>query len=295
MQQCYFFRGYNSIQLTKYKQISHQLKNIYPHYSLHVKFLLYKFDDWKTRHFFVNVSKFRRQYPKTYLLYSQVFTKSNLCSINKSYRLYLDFFVNDNHDSNLTISYNLNSDISFAIREIMITALFCHPSCLSCSGPNISDCTSCIKNAALPNCACNPGFYFISCGQSTDNLCIDFCISCHSSCKTCSGGSANNCIICIEGFSLNADGTCTSTCASNFYFDNSECKPCVTPCITCISTTYCLACDSTNYLLLDTRVCVESCPSNYIEIISASALRECLPCESSCKTCAEYSAAYCLS
>ena len=70
---------------------------------------------------------------------------------------------------------------------------------------------------------------------------------CHSSCATCSGPNANQCMSCINGVLTGNIGTCTYTCSSN--------------CLDCAlgSTTLCATCNQAainKYLLPSTQVCV---------------------------------------
>ena len=107
----------------------------------------------------------------------------------------------------------------------------CSYTCLSCSGPNNNDCTSCAYNQTIVDgcCECVHGFYQIGTGR---------CIACDSSCSTCmlpgffSCTSCDNfllvsvCIdICPIGY-FNISSVCyasyNSSAAVNFDFSNIE-------------------------------------------------------------------------
>lgn len=70
---------------------------------------------------------------------------------------------------------------------------------------------------------------------------------------------------------------CTK-CLDTYYLDGSECKPCVTPCINCLTATECLSCGykPTDRILPPTCACKEGLSDTG---------SECVVCTSPCKTC----------
>jgi len=132
------------------------------------------------------------------------------------------------------------------------------------------------------------------------------CSPCSSSCQTCTGGTSNDCIVCASGrFTLNgscvgvnSEGVCEGT---NLLADNVKrrCDSCPAKCTTCgiqgfnvgslpsdVQCTGCLP----GFVVSDGK-CVESCPS--ATFLSPQDNLNCLPCDSSCGTCAGTSA-FCL-
>ena len=90
----------------------------------------------------------------------------------------------------------------------------CDPSCLTCTGPSESQCSSCADGYSLVNyssqtycemcssnckkCSsnfvcqiCNEGFYVTDYGV---------CFECHETCKECTSSYENNCTQCYDGF-----------------------------------------------------------------------------------------------
>ena len=139
----------------------------------------------------------------------------------------------------------------------------CDKSCLTCAG-NATLCASCTSEYRhyLGRCIakCVDGQYLAEDGQ---------CKPCHPSCHKCHAGSASSCTECgtkdvQQELFLHA-GECKASCPSGFYGDkdNRECKPCISPCSSCASSSVsdCLSC-SQGHFRLGTPVgtCVESCP-----------------------------------
>ena len=134
----------------------------------------------------------------------------------------------------------------------------CHPDCLTCYGPNSDNCKSCRPGASLKtttcitceqscrtcstsnplNCsACFPGMYLYSTNGIT--TCVECntpnrvvsgnnCLSCSSSCLTCSL-STNNCTSCPADHYLNPFNNCvTCTFMSEFFIaSQSKCSWCL--------------------------------------------------------------------
>ncbi len=103
------------------------------------------------------------------------------------------------------------------------------------------------------------------------------CIPCDSSCKTCTGPSARQCVTCpsgvgvrvdgscgfcdmlVDGFLLN--GTCSLTCPDGMWADGDTvaCLPCSSNCSLCSGgSRLCTACNPGSYLSLST--CYTTCP-----------------------------------
>ena len=117
-------------------------------------------------------------------------------------------------------------------------------SCLTCSGGEAENCTSCSNSTFLyPNpigiCAatCLDGYW----ADITDSICQP----CYNNtlntsicaCKTCNGPESNHCLSCFNGSFLQPDneGHCLNTCPSSYWRDASLNK-CITCNVTCQST-----------------------------------------------------------
>jgi hypothetical protein len=100
-------------------------------------------------------------------------------------------------------------------------------------------CTFCdansVYNSTLQNCICKNGWF----GNYAH------CTKCDSSCATCSGASANNCLSCPSGTTLTS-GSCLTSCNPNGqYIDaNNICQNCMSNCVLCSSGSSCNTCAS---------------------------------------------------
>lgn len=109
----------------------------------------------------------------------------------------------------------------------------CNETCLTCSGPTNSDCSSCQVGEVLINGECLP---------------------CDSSCDSCSGVAANQCVTCPSSKVLNSNNECVdpppvchescSTCSGT---SSEECTSCLSPLVLvnykCIDPNTCLSFD----------------------------------------------------
>ncbi|OMJ79471.1 hypothetical protein SteCoe_20479 [Stentor coeruleus] len=197
--------------------------------------------------------------------------------------------------------------------------LLCSASCKTCSTSDLT-CTSCkgVFDLIANQCVCP--IYCASCDiNGVCTKCNDgwiminsVCTKCLAPCKTCDI-STNNCKSCLGAhyYSIvNNVGTCTcpksciicdqyswlcTKCASEFYYKDGNCYPCIFPCKTCTSDTICSSCINTLELDITTGKC--NCPSNCAKCDTISLVCTlckdgffmnsgvCYPCEASCKTC----------
>lgn len=113
--------------------------------------------------------------------------------------------------------------------------LQCHPSCGSCNGPFIDNCTTCAPGLLLQESgecqsACRDNFYETQSGS---------CAQCHPSCgKTCSGPTASECTSCInpgddrdvpeQERTFLQNGRCVEACSTGEYINQytGDCRPC---------------------------------------------------------------------
>ena len=253
---------------SKYTEIDHTISGIPPHYSLNVQFNFYKLGAWDREAFYVQANSKTGASNTYYTFYGagQGQNKDKLCNIKTSFSFPVEFQITDINADNVDFSFKIAGNDNFGIREFVVTASLCYPSCLRCNGPNQTQCLSCIQNAAPPSCLCSPGFYLTSCGQSAANPCADTCTACHPSCKTCKGGSSTDCLTCNANFTLQSDGSCLSGCPTGKYMSGTQCLLCTGSCLSCTSATSCQSCGTTGgkpYLLNNSQ-CVASCLDGYI-------------------------------
>jgi hypothetical protein len=93
----------------------------------------------------------------------------------------------------------------------------CSPLCQDgCTGPEASDCMSCVKNAhrnPYGVCACNKNYYGDTCEFFYIGKVFDK--SCHPRCRGCIGQDLKDCIECIENAHKDIYGYCM--CDEGFY------------------------------------------------------------------------------
>ncbi|KAL4512373.1 hypothetical protein ABPG72_005375 [Tetrahymena utriculariae] len=156
----------------------------------------------------------------------------------------------------------------------------CDPSCLTCT--QSGKCEACpagkyIFNDAL--CQICPTGYF---GDDTSKSCK----KCDKTCLTCDGLNSNNCLSCPPNIQLQADKTCPQSCSDKQVFLQNACQNCHVSCQICsdINQFSCLTCADSYSVLTNNdgkKICV-ICSSLEQYIQQGS---DCLPCDSSCKTC----------
>ena len=143
----------------------------------------------------------------------------------------------------------------------------CDPSCVTCFGPGPGKCRSCPPGFQFPSngycyqiCLTNLGFYndlsgigagTIATGRSSDVTGFIGCKACHSSCRTCSGGTDRQCQTCHPGFFLYLSSCFAQVtpgingCNPGFFFyiPTLTCEPCDPSCFTCTTQAdRCLTC-----------------------------------------------------
>ena len=169
----------------------------------------------------------------------------------------------------------------------------CDASCLTCDGPNDSDCTSCVAPNVVnkdsgkcePPCDTNNGFVLIN----------GVCYPCDSTCATCSGKTDTDCETCVSGLIL-SNGQCLPPCDTDngFVLINKQCLPCSDTCKTCkdVSNFDCTSCFDP--LILQAGACIEKPIDCAIENGFVMVNGVCLPCDKSCLTCSDITDTSCL-
>ena len=113
----------------------------------------------------------------------------------------------------------------------------CHEQCLSCNGPDATDCSECVFALREGACvgSCEDGEY-----ESGKR-----CLLCHEECDGCTGGSQQDCIACKNvknflddggRFECLASGSCPTNTFENMI--NSTCDKCHPNCAECIGTSF---------------------------------------------------------
>jgi len=146
------------------------------------------------------------------------------------------------------------------------TCLPCDPSCAKCYFiENIDDlaksskiCTKCISPKLMNDgkCLdqCPPGKY-----ATPEGIC-EFC---HEACKTCFGGTNNECRTCNTdlGYLMVSEGRCDfPSCTKGYFYNRTKkaCDSCPTICAECTSKTNCTECVK-GYILNQNQKCVNPC------------------------------------
>lgn len=177
----------------------------------------------------------------------------------------------------------------------------CHSSCLSCLGPNATQCVVCVDPAKIPTgpeCKCRPGYLTLSTGE------CQAIVSCEKLCSICSlVSNINVCTQCVaNSTALNGFCECNTgfrqvgnqcpNCINGYYLSGTTCIPCVYPCYTCTSSTFCTSCVN-DYILANNRCistaacaifdtqgyCIECFPGYYLN------QGKCIPCNPPCNNC----------
>lgn len=140
----------------------------------------------------------------------------------------------------------------------------CHYSCERCTGSSTS-CTFCDSTAhrslVSGSCPCNPNYY--------DDGRNEACLMCTTSCVSCFGSNAGQCLKCMNGTYL-LSGVCWNVCPDFYYPINSTwvCESCSGYCRVCQISTTCTQCQSGFYLISSNLndpnntnlICTSPCP-----------------------------------
>ena len=113
----------------------------------------------------------------------------------------------------------------------------CHEQCLSCNGPDATDCSECVF--ALRNGAC------VGSCEDGEYVSGKRCLMCPEECDGCTGGSQQDCIACKNVKNYLGDGSrfeclASGSCPTNTFENmiNSTCDECHPNCAECIGTSF---------------------------------------------------------
>ncbi|XP_063753552.1 proprotein convertase subtilisin/kexin type 5-like [Eleginops maclovinus] len=164
----------------------------------------------------------------------------------------------------------------------------CHHACRTCGGPQYDDCDSCEEELTLKNGECVENQNLASCPETQFRNSHHECELCHSTCKTCSAATNEDCNSCYLGSFLTPHQTCVSRCPAGTFSNkaSSQCEDCLTGCVTCQDAKQCQRCS--RGLFLQNGVCVADCQRGFPQ----GAV--CQPCATECASCRGNSS-HCLS
>ncbi len=167
----------------------------------------------------------------------------------------------------------------------------CIPDCISCTSS--STCKQCSTGKYLYSTAPDPVQCMSVCPDYYFGSADGSCKSCVTNCKTCS--NAKQCTTCGPSYfhyqPSSGSDQCLNPCLTGYYGDPASsplmCKPCISPCLACTTSTYCTDCGTTLYIdpLTDTNnECSPSCRP-YFYPLEKPAPKSCQPCLANCISC----------
>ena len=168
----------------------------------------------------------------------------------------------------------------------------------SCENCDVS-CATCFSGEADACTSCNPSSSFTI---LHDSMCLDecpdgtyeddnqVCQPCFSTCDTCTGGLADQCLTCPENGTFLIDGVCVDGCGVGSYSVGDVCYDCDSQCFTCehsgmlsalYTEHYCTACREDAFLR-SSGTCNENCEDGWFPDVNR---RICDLCDPLCNTC----------
>lgn len=164
-----------------------------------------------------------------------------------------------NSGFSLTVDYECHSDCPARFFKAADgTCDYCDQSAGTCTGPALSETTSCLNPYTLINNQCKH-----TCDDSQVNgknqaLVNGACTACNDACLTCFGDQADQCRTCPTG-KVQFGYECADACPDGWYPEgNDRCRQCSANCKTCSDGTTCSEC--TNGKILDSGFCHDVCP-----------------------------------
>lgn len=148
------------------------LINLFPHYKARIKFRFFKIDDWNLKNGLLFLDNVQQSISVIQGLSSgqdPLYFGNQCGGIKPEDSIFVDFiFAHSASSINIRFSSNLDSDSSahsWGIRDITFGIFKCDTSCLTCTGPNSNECTSCYSGMTptISNkCDCGTNQYFYS-------------------------------------------------------------------------------------------------------------------------------------
>lgn len=148
------------------------LISLFPHYKARVKFRFFKIDDWNLKNGLLFIDNVQQSIVPIQALSSDqdpLYFGNQCGGAKPEDSIFVDYiFAHVSSSVNIKFTSNLDSDSSvhsWGIRDISFGIFKCDTSCLTCSGPNSNECTSCY-NGMTPTisnkCDCGTNQYFYS-------------------------------------------------------------------------------------------------------------------------------------
>lgn len=170
------------------------------------------------------------------------------------------------------------------IQSNPVICLSCYSRCSSCYDKEENSCSSCRSSYKLRL----DGSCMTSClvGSFPDPKLRDTCSKCHKTCKSCSGGRADQCSVCNSDYPFKStNGKCHQECpAGEYQYSRSQksCKKCHSDCKTCYGgyQTHCHECQF-GYKIDDIDFCIASCQNGLYNFNKT----HCARCAQGCDVC----------
>jgi proprotein convertase subtilisin/kexin type 5 len=148
----------------------------------------------------------------------------------------------------------------------------CHLTCLTCSGPTTTQCTSCSSGSYLlqKQCmsSCPSGTVLIQ--QATTSICRKCSLGCANCTVSTTSSLSTKCTLCLPNYYLYRD-SCLSVCPAGTYASPTSfnCNSCnLVGCQSCIfnssMSVQCTICQAGYFFLAHNATCVTTCPSEYM-------------------------------
>ncbi|KAL4505776.1 hypothetical protein ABPG73_004661 [Tetrahymena malaccensis] len=195
----------------------------------------------------------------------------------------------DTYNLIITNSLGQIENESFGMREFIVIVDYCIDNCTKCQ--DAQGCTQCDAGYYLYKSQCYKDRCPDGSFEDKSNPTPRYCSSCHQSCKTCTGGTSNNCLTCFDNVYLKKN-SCVANCGDQYYptqltCTNCQeliCNPCYQPCLKCTGGKYnqCEACISGYFLDSDKSECVSVCQDKFYP---NSSTNTCDPCDIECFNC----------
>ncbi|CAG9324581.1 unnamed protein product [Blepharisma stoltei] len=166
-----------------------------------------------------------------------------------------------------------------------VTCSNCHASCHSCAWKGPSQCITCSDSSLIiasppGSCTCSTSQYIMYKNPFT-------CGTCDSSCSTCSGPTANDCLSCTDSAVTLSSTPSSCSCKTSQYTISQSpltCGNCDSSCATCSGSgsNQCLTCVDS---LITVSSSPGSCTCSASEYIINKSPLTCASCHSSCASC----------
>ena len=276
--------GYKNFGYNAYAEKT--LTFLMPHFKVSFTMDFFKIDQWNSEKMYVSYDGVVKFTSISFQTQSDFTNVRNLCGGAYNEIFYNIYQASSHVNINLTIkigTYLLSTSNAayWGFNNFQLRIHQCHPTCKNCTDGAQNNCIFCYDNATLNSsnyCNCNAGYVM----NNYENPCTTYpcsiCFVCYSTCLTCNGPNADNCLSCNVGFFLN----------------ETNCDACnSTICKTCSGTAdNCSSCDTSKYLinLTTSYTCDFSCPYGFY---SDNLTNTCKECDSSCATCSNGSSTDC--